>query len=173
MVTRTGVRVYLDIGLGGEPHSDFTIGELTPARSTAGDPSLVVVVTNTGGRALDMTGSAELSEGPASQRAGPFAVTSEATLAPDETGTVTLLFPRALPNGPWKVELTLKSGLVSHSVTALITFPDPGKAGEPGTIMTWLSSPWIIASGSLLICLVLFGALFLLTRRHRRSRTAV
>ncbi|WP_285683879.1 hypothetical protein [Actinoplanes sp. NBRC 103695] len=168
MVTRAGVRIYLDIGPGGEPHSDFTINELTPARTKAGDPSLVVTVTNTGGRALDMTGSADLSEGPASQRAGPFQVTSTATLGPDVTGTVIVQFPQALPNGPWKVDLTLKSGLVSHSVTATITFPDPGKTGKRGTIMSKLTGPWTLAGGSLMTGLILL-ALFSLTRRHRRK----
>jgi hypothetical protein len=168
MVTRTGVRIYLDIGLGGEPHSDFTIGELTPARSMEGDPSLAVAVTNTGGRALDMTGSAELSEGPASQRAGPFRVTSTTTLAPDETGTLIVLFPRALPNGPWKVELTLESGLVHRAVTALITFPDPGQTGKRGTVMSRFTDPWILAGGLLMTVLIIL-ALFLITRRHRRK----
>jgi hypothetical protein len=168
MATRTGVRIYLDIGPGGEPRSDFTINELTPARSAVGDPSLAVAVTNTGGRALDMTGSADLSEGPASLRAGPFPVTSTVTLGLDATGTVNVQFPRALPNGPWKVELTLQSGLVSHSVTARITFPDPGKAGKPGTTMSKLTGPWIIAGGSLMTSLILF-VLLLMARRHRRK----
>jgi hypothetical protein len=170
-VTRTGVRVYLDIGLGGEPHSDFIINQLTPARSAAGDPSLVVSLTNTGGRALDMSGTANLSDGPASQRAGPFSVSSTTTLAPDETGTVVVAFPRALPNGPWKVDLTLESGLVNRQVTALITFPDPGRTGKPGTIMSRLSGPWILGGGSLMTGLLLV-ALVLLIRRNRRSRTS-
>jgi hypothetical protein len=168
MATRTGIRIYLDIGPGGEPRSDFTIDELTPARSTAGDPSLVIAVTNTGGRALDMTGSAELSDGPAGLRAGPFPVTDTVTLGLEATGTVIVQFPRALPNGPWKVELTLKSGLVSHSVTAEITFPDPGRTGKPGTIMSKLTGLRLLAYGSLATGLLLV-VLFLLAR-HRKSR---
>lgn len=41
-------------------------------------------------------------------------MTSTATLAPDATGTVIVQFPRVLPNGPWKVELTLRSGMVDQ-----------------------------------------------------------
>jgi hypothetical protein len=171
-ISRIGIRIYLDIGKGGEPRSDFTIGDFVPARSTAGDPSLAVAVTNTGGRALDLTGTADFSDGPAGERVGPFKVTSTATLAPGASGTVVLAFPRALRNGPWKAKVTLKSGLVSRSATGLITFPDPGTAGRPATRTSLLSSPWVIAGGALLICLVLFGALFLLARRHRGSRIA-
>jgi hypothetical protein len=167
---RVGVRIYLDIGAGGEPASDFVISEVTPSRSRAGDPSLTVTVKNTGGRALDMSGTADLSDGPAGQRAGPFSVTDSTTLAPDETGTVSVQFPRALPNGPWKVVLNLRSGMISHSVTAQVTFPEPGQTGRPGTIRTWLRSPWTLAGGVALIVLVLFGALFLLARRSGKSQ---
>jgi hypothetical protein len=167
MAARTGVRIYLDIGPGGEPRSDFTINELIPARSNAGGPSLLVSVTNTGLRALDISGSADLSEGPASQRAGPFRVTSAITLGLGATGTVIVQFSKALPNGPWKVDLTLESGLVSHAVTAMITFPDPGEIGKRGTILSRLN-PWILAGGLLLTGLILF-ALVLIARR-RKSR---
>jgi hypothetical protein len=138
----------------------------------AGDPSLAVGVTNTGGRALDMTGSADFSDGPAGERVGPFTVTSTATLAPGASGTVVLTFPRAMRNGPWKVKVTLKSGLVSHSVTGVVAFPDPGTAGRPATRTSMLGNPWIIAGLSVPIGLVLFGAVLLLARRHRRSRIA-
>jgi len=168
MATRTGVRLYLDIGPGGEPRSDFTIHELTTARSPAGDPSLAVTVTNTGGRALDITGSADLPEGPAGQRAGPFQVTSTVTLGLDATGAVIVQFPRALPNGPWKVELTLRSGLIKRSVTAMITFPDPGKADKRGTFMSKLTGPWLLAGGSLLTGLIVFVLVLLIRHRHRR-----
>jgi hypothetical protein len=172
LINRIGIRIYLDIGPGGEPRSDFTITKLVPSRTLAGDPSLAATVTNTGGRALDMEGAANLSDGPASQRAGPFPVTGSTTLAPGETGTVTVLFPRALPNGPWKIVLDLKSGMVSHSITAEITFPDPGKTGHAGKILTWMSNPWILAGGVLLISLALLGLLAFLARRSRNRQPA-
>jgi len=57
-------------------------------------------------------------------------------------------------------------------VTALITFPDPGKTGRPGTFLSRLTGPWILASGSVMTRLIFF-ALFLMVRRHRRrSREA-
>jgi hypothetical protein len=171
-INRIGIRIYLDIGPGGEPRSDFTIGKVVPSRSPAGDPSLAATVTNTGGRALDMEGAANVSDGPASQRAGPFPVTGSVTLAPGETGTVIVLFPRALPNGPWTVLLVLRSGTVSHSLTARITFPDPGKVGHPGKIMTWMSNPWILGGGALLIALLVLGFLAFLARRSRNRQPA-
>jgi hypothetical protein len=170
LASRVGIRVYLDIGAGGEPASDFTISALTPARSVAGEPSLSATVTNTGGRALDMTGSANLTDGPASQRAGPFPVTKNATLAPGATGTIVVQFPPALPNGPWKVELKLSSGMVHHSVTAGITFPDPGHVGKPGTVLTWVSNPWVITGGLLALGLIVLVPLGLVARRSRRSQ---
>ncbi len=37
-IHRVGVRVYLNIGPGGEPASDFDVGELVPARDRSGCP---------------------------------------------------------------------------------------------------------------------------------------
>jgi len=169
-VNRVGVRLYLDIGPGGEPRSDFRTGDLTATRSESGDPSLTVRVTNTGGRALDMTGSVDLSAGPAGQRAGPFPVTGTATLSPGQAGTVVVQLPRDLPNGPWTAELALKSGLVSHSLTGQVTFPEPGGAGVPGVVMTRLSSPWTIAGGSLTVGLLTLAGLIVAARRARNYR---
>jgi hypothetical protein len=60
--------------------------------------------------------------------------------------------------------------MVSHTVTARITFPDPGRTGRPGTFLSRFSA-WVLSSGSLLIALILFGAVALIVHR-RRSRIA-
>ncbi|MEU2610612.1 hypothetical protein ABZ570_03340 [Micromonospora sp. NPDC007271] len=171
-VHRVGIRVYLHVGPGGEPPSDFTIGQITPARAPGGEPSASIAVTNTGGRALDMTGTVALSEGPAGMRAGPFDITRGTTLAPGESGVVSVAFPADLPNGPWRIEATLESGMVKHTASGTITFPDPGRTGKASSLRDRLSTPLVIVGASLiagLLALVVFG----LARRHRRSAPGV
>lgn len=163
-IHRVGIRVYLDVGAGGEPASAFTIGRLVPARDEQGHPSVAVQVANTGGRALDLTGSATLSDGPAGLAAGPFEVVKGTTLGPGQSGTVTVWFPRELPNGPWTIRVALNSGNTTADATAHIAFPDPGKVGEPGSILT---SPWLLAG---LAVPVGAGLAFLIRRRSRRFR---
>ena len=64
VVNRVGIPIYLDIGPGGEQASDLRIEKLTPARAEDGRPRLVAQVHNTGGRALDVSGTLWLSDGP-------------------------------------------------------------------------------------------------------------
>jgi hypothetical protein len=162
-IQRVGIRIYLDVGPGGEPASSFTIGELMPARDAQGRPSVAVHVDNTGGRAVDLTGSATLSDGPAGMEAGPFDVVTGTTLGPGQSGTVTVRFPRALPNGPWTIRVELTSGATRADVTEHITFPDPGVAGEPGSLLT---NPWLLAGVAVL---AIAGLAFLVLRRPHRS----
>ncbi|MGC4818086.1 hypothetical protein [Micromonospora sp. DT63] len=167
-IHRVGVRMYLDVGPGGEPASDFAIGDLRPARGPEGVPSLTVQVTNTGGRAVDLTGAITLSDGPAGSRAGPFPVGEGVTLPPGGTGQVVARFPAELPNGPWKAEVHLESGLVKRNLTAQIRFPDPGQVGRKGSVVSRMLSPWTL--GATVAALLLATGLTLLLRRSRRSR---
>ncbi|MEU0549613.1 hypothetical protein [Micromonospora sp. NPDC005979] len=169
-IHRVGVRMYLDIGPGGEPASDFAIGDLRPARGPEGKPSVTVQVTNTGGRAVDLTGAILLSDGPAGSRAGPFPVGQGVTLPPGGAGQVVATFPAELPNGPWKAEVNLESGLVKRSLTAQIRFPDPGRAGREGRVVSRVPSPW--ALGAVVSALLLVTGLAVLVRRRRRSAAA-
>ncbi|WP_405429204.1 hypothetical protein [Micromonospora sp. NBC_00617] len=167
-IHRVGVRMYLDIGPGGEPASDFAIGDLRPARSPEGVPSLTVQVTNTGGRAIDLTGAITLSDGPAGSRAGPFPVGQGVTLPAGGAGQVVARLPAELPNGPWKAEVHLESGLVKRNLTAQIRFPDPGQAGRKGSVVSRMLSPWTL--GAAVAALLLATGLAVLLRRSRRSR---
>ncbi|GAB3967797.1 hypothetical protein V1634_11980 [Plantactinospora veratri] len=171
-IHRVGVRVYLDIGVGGEPPSSFTIGEVVPARDAHGVPSVSIAVQNTGGRALDLGGTVSLSEGPAGTRAGPFDVIEGTTLGPGTAGTVGVRFPRELPNGPWKIDIALQSGTVRQTGTGRISFPDPGEVGEPSTLFGPLRTPWGILGSSLAAGLVVTGGLFVVARRAHRRRGA-
>ncbi|WP_149181850.1 hypothetical protein [Streptomyces sp. TRM49041] len=64
LTNRVGVRVYLDIGPGGEKPSDFRITKLIFARGPGGVPQLRARVRNTGARAVDISGRLILKEGP-------------------------------------------------------------------------------------------------------------
>ncbi|MDH6110273.1 hypothetical protein P3T36_004795 [Kitasatospora sp. MAP12-15] len=127
-VNRVGLRLYIDVGPGGEPPSDFQIGELTATRTKDGQPEVLAQVHNTGQRALDLGGTLSLTDGPGSTNAGPFQVTHGTTLAPGDTAPVTVLLDPRLADGPWTAHLTLVSGLVKRTATATLTF-----AASPGS----------------------------------------
>lgn len=170
LVNRVGVRIYLDVGPGGEPPSDFQIQELTPARSPDGTPRVVAKVHNTGKRALDLTGSMTMTDGPGSLNAGPFTANLGTTLGLGDTEPVTIPLDRQLPNGPWKVHLTLASGLVHHTVTATITFPSGSRAGvsvTPSAADSASMVPGIIAGLSAAVLLA--GCGYGVRRRRRVS----
>ncbi|AWI29473.1 hypothetical protein E3E14_13550 [Streptomyces sp. ICN441] len=119
-VARAGVRVYLSVGPGGEPPSDFRIGGLTGARGADGVPVVTAQVKNTGGRALDLTGRLTLSNGPGGVSAGPFNVKA-GTVGPGRSMPArTTLDPR-LSDGVWTARLTLTSGLVQRETSGRIT----------------------------------------------------
>ncbi|PYC71183.1 hypothetical protein C7C45_12300 [Micromonospora arborensis] len=166
-IHRVGVRMYLDIGPGGEPVSDFSIGELRPARGPEGVPTVTAQVTNTGGRAIDLTGSVALTDGPADSRAGPFPVAQGVTLPPGGSGQVIARLPAELPNGPWKIEVNLESGMVKRSITAQIQFPDAGQVGERGSVISRMTSVWTV--GAAIAGLLLLTGLAVLVRRSRRQ----
>jgi len=175
-VHRVGVRMYLDIGPGGEPASDFTIGDIHPARGPEGEPSITAQVTNTGGRAVDLTGTVTLTEGPAGSRAGPFPIGQGVTLAPGNSGQVIARLPVELPNGPWKAEVNLESGLVKRSVTVQLQFPDPGQVGTRASVVSRMMSAWSIGVGIAVVLLSAGLVLAFRLRRHpagqRRERVA-
>jgi len=167
MINRVGLRIYLDIGAGGEPPSDFQIEDLAGARTANGTPEVLADVRNTGGRALDMTGSLSLSGGPGSLNAGPFPANLGTTLGIKDTERVTVPLDKRLPDGPWTAHLTLSSGLVQHDATATVTFPDAVGTGpriKPQADMSDL--PWTLGLGGGLILVVLAAVLGY--RRFRR-----
>lgn len=168
-VNRVGVRVYLDIGPGGDPPSDFSIGTMVPGRGKDGLPWLDVAVDNTGQRAVDISGELLLSDGPAGARAGPFAVANGITVAVGESGTVTVPLPRNLPNGPWTAEVDLRSGQVQHSASGRVTFPEPGGTGLFSGLFSGWRTPGMLIAGSVLVLLMVLTGLAVVARRSRRK----
>lgn len=125
-ISRVGIRLYVSVGPGSPPPANFTIDSLTAVRSPEGVPSITANVHNTGGRALDMSGTVELASGPGDLAAGPFPVELGVTLAIGTTEQLTIPLDKAVPGGPWHVTITLHSGLVERSAQASLTFPEAG-----------------------------------------------
>lgn len=165
-LSRVGVRVYLDIGPGGEPAASFDITALTASKDPNRVPTLTANVHNTGGRALDLSGTLTLTNGPATTSAGPFAVTKGTTLAPGDDGAVHVTLDPRLADGPWLAHLTLVSGLARQEATATITFP---ANGAPAQTIEPVSHHRPIPL-AIVAPLVLLAAALLAVREWRRTR---
>ncbi|MEE8602292.1 hypothetical protein [Euzebya tangerina] len=126
LVQRVGIRVYLSVGDGPAPVSDFEITSFTAMRDESGEPGLEARIANTGGRALDLQGEVMLTDGPGGVSAGPFDVELGTTLAPGGSTDVQLLLDPELPDGPWLATLTVSSGTLEKQAQATITFPQAG-----------------------------------------------
>jgi hypothetical protein len=171
-VSRVGIRIYLSVGPGGPPAADFTIESLTAERSPEGQPMVLASVHNTGGRALDMSGTLELLGGPGGLSAGPFPASLGTTLAIDATEPVTILLDEQIPSGPWDARITLHSGLLERSAEATITFPD---AGVAPAVKTAPSRPeWLYPAiaGIAILLLVEAGTVLKRRRGSKRRRSA-
>lgn len=173
-ISRVGVRVYLSVGFGGPPASDFTINSMTAERSSAGQPIVLATVHNTGGAALDMSGRLQLSGGPGGISAGPFPATLGTTLGIGDTEPVTIPLDRQLPSGPWDARITLESGLLQRSAEAMISFPEVG-ASLP-VITRPISPGWtypVLIALSAILLLSMTLLFFVLRRPRLRSRKTV
>lgn len=152
-VNRVGVRMYLSIGPGGEPETDFEITDIEGRRDGDGNPVVAAIVRNIGGRAVDLNGDLQLTNGPGGLSAGPIDADLGTTLKPGQSGPVLFTLDPALPNGPWDAEITMRSGTTERDATGTVTFPDnAGGIGEgsiAGDDFLWLIVGGIV--GALLI----------------------
>jgi hypothetical protein len=175
VTNRVGIRMYLDIGSGNEPASDFRVDTLTAGRTDDGRPVIKAKVVNVGGRAIDLTGSVSLTEGPGGVTAGPFSVPTVRTLGIGQTGDVVLPLDPALPAGPWKATLTMKSGEVERAVEATLTFPASGDgvavAAKPVSALRNTHYVYPVAIG--LVSLLALGTAYVAWLGARRRRTGV
>ncbi|WP_147457457.1 MULTISPECIES: hypothetical protein [unclassified Micromonospora] len=162
-VHRVGVRVYLDIGPGGEPPTDFRIEGLAAQPGTGEFPVVTAKVTNTGERALDMTGHLSLSK--EAVRAGPFKVTNGVTILPGQSGQVRIEMNQALPAGVWDARVLLASGTVQRTADGRITLP----VAAPMVVKASTGPGWLVYSlGAATALLVLVAlAVWYFTRRQR------
>jgi hypothetical protein len=123
LANRVGIRMYLSVGAGGSPPSNFVIGPLTAKRSASGQSIVVARIHNTGKRTIAVSGNLTLSNGPGGVRAGPFGAKLVLPLAPGSTRAMTVRLDKQLPRGPWRAQLRLKTRLIQRVAVATLTFP--------------------------------------------------
>jgi hypothetical protein len=128
-ISRVGVRMYLSIGAGGGPATNFAITSVTADRLPDGSPEVLAHVRDTGGRAIDLAGNLKLSDGPGGASAGPFRFQSGLTLAPGQSGTMRAILSKTTPYGTWRVTVTLKSGITTRQGQASVVLLGQQPAG--------------------------------------------
>lgn len=175
-VNRVGVRIYLSVGPGGEPPSDFSITAFEARRAADGTPSIAATVRNTGGRAVDLSGELRLANGPGGLSAGPFPAKLGTTLGLGQTEPVIVNLDPAIPKGPWTAHIVLRSGALERQADATVTFPDAG-APAPGPVATRnvtkeSSGVPLAAGGAAAGLIVVASAAALLVTRRQRSQKA-
>jgi hypothetical protein len=122
-VNRVGVRIYLSVGPGEEPPTDFAITSLASGQSSDGRPIVTALVRNTGGRAVDLSGSLWLRRDAAARAVGPFAAELGPTLGIGEAEPVLVPVRPGVSPGPWDASLVLHSGSTERSGTTRLTLP--------------------------------------------------
>jgi hypothetical protein len=162
-VGRVGVRVYLSVGSGGEPASRFEIEEVSAFRDRAGVPVVAARVRNTGGRALDLSGSLSLSDGPGGLSTEPTKVTL-AALPMEGTAVHEIRLDPRLPDGPWTANLTLASGPATQSASATVDFG--GSSARPAGAGSRLRTTLAVGGAASLAVVALLAA----HAYRRRSR---
>jgi hypothetical protein len=166
LASAVAIPVFLDVGPGGEPPSDFQINGLLPGRTEDGQPKIQARVRNTGGRALVMSGTLTLSAENGDLKAGPYPARLGTTLRPGDAAPVLVLLDDLVTDGPWEVKLTLRSGRVEHTARATLTFPEKrGTWGLPAK----LASPLPLAFTAT-TALTALAVIVLLTVTYRRIR---
>jgi hypothetical protein len=161
-VNRVGIRIYLDVGLGGAPPTKFVITSVTGRRSPGGQPVIVARAHDTGELAIDLSGEARLSDGPGGTAVGPFREQQVVTLAPGQSGNLVFAQSKQLPGGSWRALVTLVSGVTTMTVRSTIQFPG---GSQPSAWSRLSRLIWALAGAAGLAILVL-------RRRRRPPRRA-
>ncbi|GAA1239952.1 hypothetical protein GCM10009665_33520 [Kitasatospora nipponensis] len=130
LVNRTGIRVYLSVNGDNPPAPKFSIDTMTAQRDATGRAIVQAQVHNTGGRALDLTGTLKLAQVRGQLNAGPYTVELGTSLAPGQSEPVKAVVTDPVEDGPWEATFELKSGLLDETYHAEITFPRSG-VGPP------------------------------------------
>jgi hypothetical protein len=165
-VGRVGVRIYLAVGRGGAPPTTFAITSITGHRPASRQPFILAHVDNTGGRAVDLSGTASLTGGPGNIGAGPFPAQQVITLAPGQSGNVTFVPGKRPAAGRWTAKVALVSGFTTSTAAAAIEFAAAAapRAGLP--VMLWLAAIVLAAA------LVLAAVAVAVARHAQRARRA-
>ncbi|WP_159078159.1 hypothetical protein [Homoserinimonas hongtaonis] len=159
--------MYVSVGPGNGPPATFEIGRLVATTAEDGTRVLTAAISNTGGRALDLSGTLSLTEGPAGLSAGPFDGHKSLTVAPGRTGQMSVMLEDAIPEGPWLATLQVRSGLIVQDLTSEITFSNDARAeGDPR-----IRASYIIVATVLAVAIV--ASLLLWNRRRLRKAVSL
>ena len=173
LVNRVGIRMYVYVG-GTNPVTSFTVNTLTGQRNSAGHPLVRAMVHNTGGRAVDFSGTLTLSAVTGGLTGGPYPAQLGTTLAPGQSEPVSFVLANQVGDGPWNATVSLRSGLNQQAFRAQITFPratgtGPAAAAHPASggfgVVTILTS-------AILVVLLAALAVLIITYRRRRNHPA-
>ncbi|MFJ1546858.1 hypothetical protein [Streptomyces sp. NPDC088246] len=176
LVSRTGIRVYLSVGGHNPPAPNFTARTMTAERGSDGRAIVRAQVFNTGGRALDLSGTLKLSSVSGSLSAGPYQVQLGTSLAPRQSEPVRIPVTDQVADGPWKATLELKSGLIVKKFHAKIKFPHTHGISPAAAVDAEASGGVelkTLVPGILLLCTALLIAGVRVRRRHGRRTTDV
>lgn len=167
-VSRAGIRTYLSVGPGNGPAADFRITGMSAHRSDTGAPQVLAEVANTGGRAIDPTGTLTLSGGPGGVSTTPV-TSSGGSVAPGKTGTITFTLDPALAAGPWNAAADINSGLISHSSHGSLTFPAEGSTEATASTSDTGTPSWVWATPVAAVAVVAGAGVLFLARRRRKT----
>jgi hypothetical protein len=123
LINRTGIRMYVAVGGHNAPSARFSVDTMTAQRDPDGRPVVQAQIHNTGGRALDISGTLALSKVTGALSAGPYQVQLGTTLAPGQSEPVKIVLTDQVADGPWNATVALQSGLLLEKYRAQITFP--------------------------------------------------
>jgi hypothetical protein len=175
LVNRVGIRMYVYVG-GNNPATSFAVTTVTGQRDPQGHPLVLAQVHNTGGRAVDLSGTLTLSAVSGKLTAGPYPAQLGTTVSPGQSEPVRFALTNQVGDGPWNVTVTLHSGLNQQTFRARITFPRaagtaPAAAAHP--VGGGLSHVMILVGAILVALLAALTALVIVTYRrrgHHRNR---
>ena len=168
-INRVGIRMYLNVGGDNPPASALTVNSLTALRDAHGRPILRALVHNTGGRALDLSGTVKLAAVSGPIAAGPYPIELGTTLAPGQTEPVEAVITGQPADGPWNATVELRSGLLDETFTGRITFPaDPGSSAPVAAHLLGSGRTTTMITAGALGLAALGGAAVPLVRRRRR-----
>jgi hypothetical protein len=170
LVARTGIRIYLSVGGHNPPASNFTARTMTAERGSDGRAIVRAQIRNTGGRALDMSGTLRLSGVSGRLSAGPYPVQLGTSLAPGQSESLTIPVTDQVADGPWKATLDLKSGLLDKTFHTTITFPHDQGIAPAAAMAGETTSSLAIPVKVLVPLIVLLGMTLMIATVRRRRR---
>lgn len=173
-VNRVGVRMYVAVGGDNPLASAFTVDSMTASRDADGRPVVRGQVHNTGGRALDISGTLTMAAVSGSLNAGPYDAVLGTTLAPGESEPVAFTLADDIEDGPWDATIVLHSGLLTGTFDARITFPhDAGAAPAVAAHAEPTSDHRLVLVLIVLAVVLLAAVIYLGATRRRREPTPV